>query len=523
MKSIYQLAKTAACLLSVFYISSCKDLDENAPLNSEAPVKTGQTISEEAYPGEKGMMKKGSLLGTEISYQDINNQAVYQGDIILSPQQLGQDSAKNARSSATGIFKSDMRWPGGVVYYNIASALAGNAQITAAIAEIESKTSIRFVPRILQPNYVTFTTGRGPSSSVGMIGGQQFITLGIGTTKGALLHEIGHTVGLLHEHTRVDRDKTIKINYANIYPGALPNFKTYKAQGVPGLDFKTLDAGSIMMLDSYTSSVNGQPTMTYLNGQPYWIQRSQLAPKDAECINAMYATLYIMQSGKLYGIDKSLPRSALISDMGIMGDAVTSDNGFVYSARDGMIVRYHKITGEAVGLTINMSNVKAMAMYAGSLYAVRDGYLLRINPINGFTTQVGERVWFQTTAMTYINGFLFIVNANNLFRVTPQDGVFVSISDTNYTNVDELTARNGKIWALRGTVMSAIDPMTGKSSEVPIKRLWSPLAQLTSLGSYLYVWDDGVLYRVSPATGDLTTISTTWTDVKQLTANDYLD
>jgi hypothetical protein len=356
-----------------------------------------------------------------------------------------------------------------------------------------------------------------------MIGGQQFITLGMGTTKGALLHEIGHTVGLLHEHTRVDRDKTIKINYANIYPGALPNFETYKAQGVPGLDFKTLDAGSIMMLDSYTSSVNGQPTMTYLNGQPYWIQRSQLAPKDAECINAMYATLYIMQSGKLYGIDKSLPRTALISDMGIMGDAVTSDNGFVYSARDGMIVRYHKITGEAVGLTINMPNVKAMAMYAGSLYAVRDGYLLRINPINGFTTQVGERVWFQTTAMTYINGFLFVVNANNLFRVTPQNGVFVSISDTNYTNVDELTARNGKIWALRGTVMSAIDPMTGKSSEVPIKRLWSPLAQLTSLGSYLYVWDDGVLYRVSPATGDLTTISTTWTDVKQLTANDYLD
>lgn len=522
MKRIYQLVKTAAYLLTVAYISSCREPNENIPLQAESAVVGEQIKSEEAFPGETGTTKKGSLFGTEIAYQEINGKAVYQGDIILSPKQLEKIKPDNARTSATGIFKSDRRWPGGVVYYNIASSVSSNTQIAAAIAEVQAKTSVKFVPKVLQTNYVTFTLGRGPSSSVGMIGGQQFISLGISATKGEILHEIGHTLGLLHEHTRVDRDKTIKIQYANIYSGALPNFETYKAQGIPGQDFKTLDPGSIMMLNSYTSSVNGQPTMTFLNGQPYLIQRAQLAPKDVECINAMYASLYIVSSGKLYAADKTLPRSVMISDLAVTADAITSDGGFVYTAKGGYITRYHKITGEAVLLAYNLNNIKGLAVYQGSLYAVGEGYLWRINPLNGIRSQIGERVWFQITAMTYINGFIYLVNGNNLFRVTPQTGVFSNISDMNYFNVDELTARNGKIYALFGSTIRSIDPMTGISTQLPLKKLWSPFAQLTSLGSYLYILDDGTLSRVTTS-GDVTTISTGWANVNNITANDYLD
>jgi hypothetical protein len=63
------------------------------------------------------------------------------------------------------------RWPGGVVYYTIGSGIANKPAILEAIAEVESKTSVKFVNRTLQKNYVTFYSGRGASSSLGMIGG----------------------------------------------------------------------------------------------------------------------------------------------------------------------------------------------------------------------------------------------------------------------------------------------------------------------------------------------------------------
>lgn len=40
-----------------------------------------------------------------------------------------------------------------------------------------------------------------------------------------VLHEIGHTIGLLHEHTRPDRDDYIDILYDNIYRGFRNQFE----------------------------------------------------------------------------------------------------------------------------------------------------------------------------------------------------------------------------------------------------------------------------------------------------------
>lgn len=66
----------------------------------------------------------------------------------------------------------------------------------------------------------------GGNSAVGMIGGGQKLNIGSGSrNRGTLTHEIGHALGLLHEHQRSDRDTCVTIVTANV-PGGEgdPNF-----------------------------------------------------------------------------------------------------------------------------------------------------------------------------------------------------------------------------------------------------------------------------------------------------------
>lgn len=57
------------------------------------------------------------------------------------------------------------------------------------------------------------------ASFVGCRGGVQPIYLSDSCSVGNLCHEIVHALGLHHEHTRVDRDRYITVQWQNILPG----------------------------------------------------------------------------------------------------------------------------------------------------------------------------------------------------------------------------------------------------------------------------------------------------------------
>ena len=60
-----------------------------------------------------------------------------------------------------------------------------------------------------------------------------------------LAHEIGHALGLIHEHQRYDRDDYISLNLDNIASHAISNFNRFKASIVDTRDL-TYDFGSAM-------------------------------------------------------------------------------------------------------------------------------------------------------------------------------------------------------------------------------------------------------------------------------------
>jgi hypothetical protein len=259
---------------AVALLLSCSD----EKLFTDVP-ENGNFSVEEAYPSQVGQRTTYSINGVDYSVAHIKGNHVLEGDILLSEDQL-----HNTTVHTEGVGLLNRRWPGGIVYYSISSSLPSQNRVTDAIAHWQANTSIRFVRRTNQSNYVVFRTGSGCSSSLGMIGGVQYINLASGCSTGNTIHEIGHALGLFHEQSALARDNYINVNWSNIQSGYEGNF--YKASNAA--DYSTFDFGSIMMYGSYAFSSNGQPTLVRKDGTTWNAQRNGLSSRDIQAIDAMY-------------------------------------------------------------------------------------------------------------------------------------------------------------------------------------------------------------------------------------------
>lgn len=109
-------------------------------------------------------------------------------------------------------------WPNNTVYYafHANTSPSQQADALAAMVLIEGVSSMTFIARTTEPDYVVFTDAGGNSSFIGRIGGPQTININAWTVHYVIVHEIMHAMGIYHEQSRPDRDTYVQINSANI-------------------------------------------------------------------------------------------------------------------------------------------------------------------------------------------------------------------------------------------------------------------------------------------------------------------
>ncbi|KAH3796582.1 uncharacterized protein LOC127838782 isoform X1 [Dreissena polymorpha] len=158
---------------------------------------------------------------------------------------VGQAENRRRRAATKS---EESRWPLEIPY-QIDEGFVANVNLTImkAMENWSRYTCLHFVERTQQYDRIIFSPAEGCESYVGRIKGPQYISLDPQNcvTLPIILHEIGHAIGLYHEHTRADRDNNVTVNFEYIKEEFHFNFDKFNATQY--LDFnKPYDYRSIM-------------------------------------------------------------------------------------------------------------------------------------------------------------------------------------------------------------------------------------------------------------------------------------
>ena len=235
----------------------------------------------------------------KVYYQNVHGWALVEKDVILG-RVSEMEAVREAMEKKKGILQplgfglaeTSKRWPNKTIPYAFASGLSEEKKnrVKAAMAHWMSKTEIKFVVVAVQTDFVTIQDappGVFCNAALGRQGGEQFMNVGDTCQIGNIIHELGHTVGLVHEHKRPDRGNYVTVIDANLKNDPVCQ-SNYAKMNAGGITLGAYDHGSIMHYPNKDMNCALDPSKNVIDSTQPIGQRLGLSAGDIAAVKTMY-------------------------------------------------------------------------------------------------------------------------------------------------------------------------------------------------------------------------------------------